>query len=105
VLRSRHSNQEFACGNLVIIDRGVEKIVFSFVDYHPLEPVDPCFEDGDEGFLSDFPENVSDHAFSALSVRDMVFVEFSLDITKEEEVTWCEGRAVSRVRYPLDHFA
>jgi hypothetical protein len=27
---------------------------------------------------------------------------FSLDITKKEEVTWCEVRAGSWLRYPLD---
>jgi hypothetical protein len=32
--------------------------VFPFVFHHPLEPVDPCFEDSYEGFLSDFVENV-----------------------------------------------
>jgi hypothetical protein len=61
--------------------------LFPFVFCHPLEPVDPCFEDSYEGSLSDFVENVGDHAFSALSIRDVVFDEFSLDITKEEEVT------------------
>jgi hypothetical protein len=35
--------------------------LFSFVSYHPLEPVDPCFEDSYEGFLSDFAENAGDH--------------------------------------------
>jgi hypothetical protein len=34
-----------------------------FVFYHPLEPVDPCFEDNHEGFLSDFVENVDDPRF------------------------------------------
>jgi hypothetical protein len=37
--------------------------VCSFVFYHSLEPVDPCFEDSHEGFLSDFVENVGDRAF------------------------------------------
>jgi hypothetical protein len=37
--------------------------VFAFVFYHPLEPVDPCFEDSREGFLSNFVENVGDRAF------------------------------------------
>jgi hypothetical protein len=49
-----------------------------FVFYHPLELVDPCFEDSDEGSLSDFAENVRDHTFYALSVRDVVFGEFRL---------------------------
>jgi hypothetical protein len=78
--------------------------VFPFVFYHPLAPGDPCFEDSCEGFLSDFVENVGDHAFEALPVRDVVFSEFSFAITKEEEITWWEVRAVSRVRYPLDLF-
>jgi hypothetical protein len=37
--------------------------VFPFVPSHPLGPVDPCFEDISEGFLSDFVENVGDRAF------------------------------------------
>jgi hypothetical protein len=37
--------------------------VFPFVFCHPLDPVDPCFEDSDEDFLSDFVENVGDRAF------------------------------------------
>jgi hypothetical protein len=78
--------------------------IFSFVFCHPLEHVDPCFEDSYEGFPFDFVENVCDRAFSALPVGDVVFGEFSLDITKEEEVTWCQVRAVSRVRYALDCF-
>jgi hypothetical protein len=77
--------------------------VFPFMVYHPLEPVNPCFEDRYTGFSSDVVENVSDRAFQALLVRDVVFDEFSLDITKEE-VTWCEVRAVSRARYQLDFF-
>jgi hypothetical protein len=35
----------------------------SFVFHHPLEPVDPYFEDSHEGFLSDFVEDVGDRAF------------------------------------------
>jgi hypothetical protein len=47
---------------------------------------------------------VGDRAFSALPVMDVVFSEFSLDITKGEEVTWYKVWAVSRVRYPLVMF-
>jgi hypothetical protein len=79
--------------------------VFSFVFDQPLEPVDPCFEDSHEGFLFDFVENVGDYAFSGLPVRDVTFGEFSLDMTKEEEVTWCGIRTVGRGWYPLDLFA
>jgi hypothetical protein len=78
--------------------------VFPLVFYHPLDSVDPCFEDGYEDFLSDFVENVSDCAFYTLPARDVVFGEFSLDITKRQEVTWCEVRAVSRLRRLLDLF-
>jgi hypothetical protein len=56
---------------------------FPFVFSHPLEPVHPCFEYSYEDFLSDFVENPS---CEVISVRDVVFGEFSLDITKEEEV-------------------
>jgi hypothetical protein len=35
--------------------------VFPFVFPHPLEHVDPCFEDSSEGFFSGFLENVGDH--------------------------------------------
>jgi hypothetical protein len=78
--------------------------VFPFMFYHPLERVNPCFEDRYTGFLSDVVENVSDRAFQVLLVRDVVFGEFSLDTTKEE-VTWCDVPIVNRVRYPLDRFA
>jgi hypothetical protein len=60
--------------------------IFPFMFYHPLKHVDPCFEDSYESLLPHFVENVSDHAFEALPVRDVVFCEFSLDITKKEEV-------------------
>jgi hypothetical protein len=66
--------------------------VFRFMLYHPLELVDPCFEDNYEGFISDFVENGSDCVFEALSVRDVIFGEFSRDMTKEDEVSWCEVR-------------
>jgi hypothetical protein len=36
---------------------------FPFVFCRLLEPVDPYFEDGYEGFLPDFVENVGDRAF------------------------------------------
>jgi hypothetical protein len=78
--------------------------IFPFVFCHPLEPVDPCFNDSYDGFLSDFVENVGHRAFQALPVRDIVFGEFLLDVTKEEEVIWCEVRAGNRVRSPLDLF-
>jgi hypothetical protein len=78
--------------------------VFPLAFYHPLEPVDPCFEDSSKGFLSNFIDNVGDHTFEALPARDGLFGEFSLDITKEKEVTRCEVQAVGRVRYPLDLF-
>jgi hypothetical protein len=78
--------------------------VFPFMSSDSPEPVDPRFEDSYKGFLSDFVENVGDCAFSALPVRDVIFGEFSLDRTKEE-VTWCEVRAVSRVRSRLNLFA
>jgi hypothetical protein len=71
----------------------------------PFEPVDLCFEDSDEGFLSHCVESVSDRAFYALPVRDVVFGEFLFDMTKKEEVTWFEVRAISRARHPLDCFA
>jgi hypothetical protein len=58
--------------------------VFPFVFDDSPEPIDPCFEDNYEDCLFDFVENVGDHAFSALPVRDVVFGEFSLDRTKEE---------------------
>jgi hypothetical protein len=58
-----------------------------------------------EGFLSDFVENMDDRAFSTVPVMGIIFREFSLDITKEERVTWCEVRAVSQVPYRLDFFA
>jgi hypothetical protein len=79
--------------------------IFPFVFDHPLKPVDSGFEDSYEGFLFDFSENVGDHLFQALPVKGVVFGEFSLDIPKEEEVTWCEIRVVSLVRYPLYLFA
>jgi hypothetical protein len=47
--------------------------------------------------LSDFAENMSDRAFFVVPVRDVVFGEFSLDMPKEQEATWCEVRAASRV--------
>jgi hypothetical protein len=78
--------------------------VFPFMFYHPLESVEPCFKDKYERFLSNFGGNVGDGAFSALPVRSVVFGDLSLDITNEEEVTWCEVPAVGRVRYPLDRF-
>jgi hypothetical protein len=37
--------------------------VFPFVFYHPLKPVDSCFEVSYEGFLSDSVENVGDRPF------------------------------------------
>jgi hypothetical protein len=79
--------------------------VFPVMFYHQLEPVGPCFEEDYENFLSDFVENVSDRALSALTVRDVVLGEFSFDITKQEEVIWCEVRAVSLALYPLYLFA
>jgi hypothetical protein len=79
--------------------------VFPFVFYHLIEPVDPCFEDSYGDFLSDFVESVGNRAFEALPVRDVVFGESVLDMTKKEEVTWCEVRVVSRARYLLDCFA
>jgi hypothetical protein len=57
-----------------------------------------------EDFLSELVENVGDRAFYALPFRDVVFDEFSFGLAKEEEVTWREVRAVSRVHYPLDLF-
>jgi hypothetical protein len=78
--------------------------VLPFVFYHSFEPIDLCFEGSYDGFLSDFVENVGDRTFSALPVRNIIFDEFSFDITKEEEITWCEVRAVSRVRYPLGFY-
>jgi hypothetical protein len=77
---------------------------FPFVFYHPLEHGDPCFEDNDEGFLSDFVENAGDRPFEALPVRDVVFGGFSLDIAKEEDVTWREVWSVSQEWSPLDLF-
>jgi hypothetical protein len=66
--------------------------VFPFVFYHLLESVHLCFEAIPEGCLPDFVENAVDHVFfSVLPVRDVVFGEFSLDITKEEEVAWGEA--------------
>jgi hypothetical protein len=79
--------------------------IFPVMPYHPLEPVDPCFEDGYESFLSYFVENGDDRVFSALTVKDVVFGEFLLVTTKGEEVTWCEVRVVGRALYPLDLFA
>jgi hypothetical protein len=58
---------------------------FPFVFYHPLEPVDPCFEDNYEGFLSDLVETAGDRAYEALPVRDIVFGEFSLDRIKRKK--------------------
>jgi hypothetical protein len=78
--------------------------VFPFVFYHPLELVNPCFEDSYEGFLSNFVENVGDRTFQALPVKDIAFGEFLHDIIKKEDVTWREVRAVRQVRYPLDLF-
>jgi hypothetical protein len=43
--------------------------VFPFGFYHPLETIDPCFENSYESFLSDVVENVGDRAFEALPVR------------------------------------
>jgi hypothetical protein len=37
--------------------------LFPFVFHHPLQLVDPCFEDSYEGLLSDFVENMVDRAF------------------------------------------
>jgi hypothetical protein len=79
--------------------------IFPFVFYHPLESVDPCFKNSYKGFLSVFVENLGHRAFYALPVRNVVFGEFSLDIAKKAEITWCEAWAVSRVRHPLDYFA
>jgi hypothetical protein len=78
--------------------------VFPFVFYHPLEPTDPCFKDTYEGSSSDFVENAGDNPFQALPAMDVVFGEFLLDRPKEEEATWREVRAPSRVRCPLDLF-
>jgi hypothetical protein len=61
--------------------------VFPFLFYRSLEPVEPCFEDSYEDFLSDFVEKMGNRIFVALLVKDIVFGEFSLNITKEEEVT------------------
>jgi hypothetical protein len=41
--------------------------VFPFVFYHPLETVDPCFEDSHEGFFADFVETVVIALFKLLS--------------------------------------
>jgi hypothetical protein len=79
--------------------------VFPFVFCHPLEPVGPCFEDGYEGFLSNFVQNLGDRASYALPVRDVVFGELSLDITKNQDAGWCVVPAGSRVRSPLNLFA
>jgi hypothetical protein len=78
--------------------------VFPFVFSHSLEHIYACFEDRHEDLLSDFVKNMCDRALEALPARDVVFGEFSLDITKEEDVTWCKVRAVSWVRCPLDLF-
>jgi hypothetical protein len=56
--------------------------VFPFVFCHPLEPVDPCLEGNCEGLLSTSVESVDDRAFWALPARDVIFGEFSFDITK-----------------------
>jgi hypothetical protein len=47
---------------------------------------------------------MGDRPFSALPVRDVLFSEFSLDMTKEEKVIWRQVRAISRGRYSLGRF-
>jgi hypothetical protein len=60
--------------------------VFSFVFSQPLGLVDSCVEDSYEVFLSDFVKNVGDLAFEVLPVRDVVFGEFSFDISKKKSL-------------------
>jgi hypothetical protein len=55
---------------------------FPFLFSHPLKPLGPCFKDAYEDFLSDFVENVGGRAFKALLIRDVIFGEFSLNVTK-----------------------
>jgi hypothetical protein len=76
--------------------------VFPLVFYHPFDSFDPGSKDSYEGFLSDFAENMGDCQFEPLPVRDVIFSEFFLEITEEEEVTWCYVGTVRRLRYPLD---
>jgi hypothetical protein len=73
--------------------------VFPFVFSHALKPVDPCFEDNYESSLSDFVEKLGDRAFEALLIRNVIFGEFLLAITKKEEITRCEVWVVTWVRY------
>jgi hypothetical protein len=70
---------------------------------HTLEPVDPCFEDGHKSFLSDLVANGWSRDLSRAG-QGCHIRWISFDITNEKEVTWCEVRAVSRVRSPLDPF-
>jgi hypothetical protein len=75
--------------------------VFPLVFYRPFESFDPGSKDGYEDFLFDFAENVCDCQFEPLSVRDVLLSEFFLEITEEEEVTWCCVGTVRRLRYPF----
>jgi hypothetical protein len=67
--------------------------------YHPLELLDPCFEDNHEDFLCDFVENAGILVFQALSVKDVVSGESSLDMTKKRSylmrLQGCKPGAVS----------